>query len=92
MKKNISVIGCGHWGKNLVRNFSELGALNSVCDPNLDLAEKYAKEYSVKNMSFDEILNDATIEGLVLAVPAPLHYSLTIKALDAGKHVYVEKP
>ena len=92
MKKNISVIGCGHWGKNLVRNFSEFGALNSVCDPNLDLAEKYAKEYSVKNMSFEEILNDATIEGLVLAVPAPLHYSLTIKALDAGKHVYVEKP
>jgi predicted dehydrogenase len=92
MHKNIGVIGCGHWGKNLVRNFSELGALNSVCDPNIELAEKYAKAYSVNNLSFEEILNDTTIEGVVLAVPAPLHHSITIKALDAGKHVFVEKP
>ena len=34
MKKNIAVVGCGHWGKNLVRNFAELGALTAVCDPN----------------------------------------------------------
>jgi UDP-2-acetamido-3-amino-2,3-dideoxy-glucuronate N-acetyltransferase len=92
MKKNIAVVGCGHWGKNLVRNFSELGALAAVCDPQLELAKKYALELNVKNYSFDEILNDQLIEGVVLAVPAPLHASMAIKAMNAGKHVYVEKP
>ena len=42
MKKNIAVVGCGHWGKNLVRNFAELGVLGAVCDPNKELAESYA--------------------------------------------------
>ena len=92
MKKNIAVIGCGHWGKNLVRNFSELGALVAVCDPNDKLAKTYAKEHNVDNLSFTAIINDAAIEGVVLAVPAPLHASMAIEAMNAGKHVYVEKP
>ena len=37
MKKNIAVVGCGHWGKNLVRNFADLGSLAAVCDPNAEL-------------------------------------------------------
>ena len=92
MKKNIAVVGCGHWGKNLVRNFSELGALVAVCDPNNELAKTYAKEHNVDNLSFTEIINCAAIEGVVLAVPAPLHASMAIEAMNAGKHVYVEKP
>jgi UDP-2-acetamido-3-amino-2,3-dideoxy-glucuronate N-acetyltransferase len=92
MKKNIAVVGCGHWGKNLVRNFAELGALVAVCDPNDDLAKSYAKKYKVDNLSFTAIINDATIEGVVLAVPAPLHASMAIEVMNAGKHVYVEKP
>ena len=56
MKKNITVVGCGYWGKNLVRNFSELGALYSICDPNTEIANKYAGQYNVKNSSFIEIL------------------------------------
>lgn len=92
MKKNIAVVGCGHWGKNLVRNFSELGALVAVCDPNTELAQKYAEDYKVKSLSFAEILGDMSIEGVVLAVPAPFHSSLAVKAMKAGKHVYVEKP
>ena len=92
MKKNIAVVGCGHWGKNLVRNFAELGALVAVCDPNDELAKMYAKEYNVDNLSFDAIKSDATIEGVVLAVPAPLHASMAIEVMNAGKHVYVEKP
>jgi predicted dehydrogenase len=92
MKKNIAVIGCGHWGKNLVRNFAELGALAAVCDPNAELAKHYAEQYNVNNFLFTEILKDADIVGVVLAVPAPLHASLAIEAMNAGKHVYVEKP
>lgn len=92
MKKNIAVVGCGHWGKNLVRNFADLGGLAAVCDPNTELAQYYTKQYKVNNFSFGEIIKDASIEGVVLAVPAPFHASLAIEAMTAGKHVYVEKP
>lgn len=92
MKDNIGVVGCGHWGKNLVRNFAKLNALNSICDPNSELAEKYAAQYNVRNLSFEEIISDASIKGVVLAVPAPLHAPMAIEAINAGKHVYVEKP
>lgn len=92
MKKNIAVIGCGNWGKNLVRNFSELGALAAVCDQNNQLAQSCAIKYNVDNLSFDEVINASAIRGIVLAVPAPLHASMAIKVMNAGKHVYVEKP
>ena len=92
MKKNITVVGCGYWGKNLVRNFSELGALYSICDPNTEIANKYAGQYNVKNSSFIEIINDLNIKGVVLAVPAHLHASMAIEAMNKGKHVFVEKP
>ena len=49
MKKNIAVVGCGYWGKNLVRNFFELGVLSSICDPNHSIAITLAKKYNVKN-------------------------------------------
>lgn len=92
MKKNIAVIGCGHWGKNLVRNFAELGALAALCDPNEKLAQSHAEQYNVPALSFASILVDPTIDGVVLAVPAPLHASMAIEAMNVGKHVYVEKP
>lgn len=92
MKKNIAVVGCGSWGKNLVRNFSELGALNSVSDVNSEIANNYANQYQVKNLSFGEIINDKNIEGVVLAVPANLHATMSIDVMNKGKHVLVEKP
>ena len=92
MTKHIAVIGCGHWGKNLVRNFAEQGALAAVCDPNELLAETFAQEYNVGNLSFDAVINETDIDGVVLAVPAPLHAAMAIAAMNAGKHVFVEKP
>lgn len=92
MKKNIAVVGCGHWGKNLVRNFSDLGVLASICDPNIELAKEYANKYKVNNCTYKEIINDEDISGVVLAVPAQLHASMAIEAMQAKKHVYVEKP
>ena len=92
MKKNIAVVGCGHWGKNLVRNFYELGVLGSICDPNIDIAEQYSKQYSVQSHSFSEIINNASIKGVVLAVPAKYHAAMAIDAMKQGKHVFVEKP
>ena len=92
MKKNIAVIGCGYWGKNLVRNYFELGVLSSICDPNHSIISTLAKKYNVKSCSFAEILDDPNIKGVVLAIPAELHASMAVDAMNKGKHVFVEKP
>ena len=92
MKKNIAVVGCGHWGKNLVRNFYELQALSSVCDHKQQISDIFAKEFNVKNQSFKEILDDPNIRGVVFAVPAEFHALMAVEAMNKGKHVFVEKP
>lgn len=92
MNKSIAVVGCGHWGKNLVRNFATLDALGFVCDPNVDLANEFAERYSVPSLSFEDVMQSKSIEAVVLAVPAPLHASMALRAIEKGKHVYVEKP
>lgn len=86
------MIGCGHWGKNLVRNFSELGALAAVSDPHGPTAGKFSSEFKVPALGWDDILADGKIDGVVIAAPAALHAKLARQALDAGKHVYIEKP
>lgn len=88
----IAVVGCGYWGKNLVRNMSEIGALAAVVDANSEQASQMGKTYNVPARSFEEVLQDPAIAGVVLAVPAPMHYETTLQALNAGKHVFVEKP
>jgi len=90
-KIKISVVGCGYWGKNLVRNFAELGVLHAVCDANAELAEKASQAYGVPIHSFDQVLQ-SDCDGVVIAAPAAQHFDLTQKALKAGKHVFVEKP
>jgi len=92
MKKNIAVVGCGHWGKNLIRNFYELGVLASICDPNTKIVEQYSEQYGIQNNSFFEIINNPNIKGVVLAVPAKHHASMAIDAIKQGKNVFVEKP
>lgn len=90
----IAVIGCGHWGKNLVRNFYELGALAAVCDTNpktVDFIEANHPNTEVSS-NFDSILEHEDINGIVIATPTSTHYDLALKALKAGKNVYVEKP
>ena len=92
MKKNIAVIGCGHWGKNLIRNFYELGALHSICDLDTEAANCIANKYNVKNLSFKRVIENEDIQGVVLAVPAPMHAKFGMQAIKAGKDVFIEKP
>ena len=70
--KNISVIGCGYWGKNLVRNFGDLGALRSICDSNGETLKQLGVTYpSVKReTNFSDVLSDNKIEGVVISTPA----------------------
>jgi len=90
----IGVAGLGHWGPNLARNFAELGTLTWLCDLDDELRETFAKRYPGVQVtgSFDAMLADPEVQGVVIATPVPTHHALAKQALEAGKHVLVEKP
>lgn len=88
----VAAVGCGYWGKNLVRNFAELGALAAICDPNHEAAHQLASRYHTEVAEFAAVLRDGDIAGVAIAAPAALHGELASRALHAGKHVFVEKP
>ena len=93
-KVNVAVLGCGYWGKNLVRNFRDLGALKLVCDVSESgrtKAEEMAPEVE-RTTSFSGVFERSDIDAVVLATPAETHESLALEAIEAGKDVYVEKP
>ena len=94
MNSNIAVVGCGYWGKNLVRNFAELGALHTICDSNSEVLSKLAPLYPDVNTetSFETVLADKEIRGIVISSPAVLHYSMAKQTLQANKDIFVEKP
>ena len=90
---NIAVIGCGYWGKNVVRTFHSLGALRCVCDVREQVLETARNKYGVQtSCNMKEVLADPEVEGVAIAAPAVHHYQLVKQALEAGKHVLVEKP
>ncbi len=92
----LAQFGCGYWGPNLLRNFSAL--------PNCSM--KYVVDKSPERRAFvernfprtravessKEVLDDPEIDGVIIATPAETHFSLAKQVLDAGKHVFVEKP
>lgn len=88
----VVVVGCGYWGKNLVRNYAALGALVGVVDPDPTLAFAQAEAFDVPVRDFDDVLEDGSVDGVVIAAPAALHAELARKSLEHGKHTYVEKP
>jgi UDP-2-acetamido-3-amino-2,3-dideoxy-glucuronate N-acetyltransferase len=91
---NVALIGGGYWGKNLARNFLRLGALHTICDANQQTLDSYDAAYAdvSKVISYDAVLQDSSIDKVVIATPAATHYPLAKRAIEAGKHVYVEKP
>ena len=90
----VAVVGCGYWGKNLVRNFHQLGRLRVICDVDRAQLEKLQQQYEGVDIStsFEEVLRRDDVEGIVIAAPAEQHYSLAKRALEMGKDVFVEKP
>ena len=90
----IALVGCGYWGKNLCRNFHELGALAQVVDATENgqsTARSIAPEVAVTS-NFEEVLNNPEIKGIALATPAETHCDLAVQAMEKGKDVFVEKP
>ena len=94
MNKCCAVVGCGIWGRNIVRNFYNLGALHSVCDldnENLKMIQELYHDVEVTN-DFNSIILNPEITALCVVTPSHTHFNLVKKAILAGKHVYVEKP
>jgi len=92
MSASVAVVGCGYWGRNLVRVFHEIGALVAVCDADPRRAAEHSETYAVPARALDEILSDESIDAVAIATPASNHADLAGQALRAGKHVFVEKP
>jgi predicted dehydrogenase len=92
----VAQIGCGYWGPNLLRNFTAL----SECEVSHLVETSEERKEFVRNqhpsintsLSFEQILHEESIDGLVIATPAGFHFEQTKQALLANKHVLVEKP
>jgi len=93
-KPKIAVVGMGYWGKNLVRNFHELGSLAAICDSSAQVETACREKYPdvAFHREFREVLDDKNINAIALATPAVAHFEMARKAMDAGKDVFVEKP
>jgi predicted dehydrogenase len=93
---NVGVIGCGYWGPNLIRNFTQINRTTVVRVSDLDQnrLDHMKNMYPSVDTTTDylEIINDKTIDIVVVATPVHTHFELASAALSAGKHVFVEKP
>jgi predicted dehydrogenase len=92
----LACVGCGYWGRNLIRNFLELPAAEVLgfCRANPDRLAAMAEQYPSARLypTMTAVVADPDIEAVVIATPARTHYELAREALLAGKHVFVEKP
>jgi predicted dehydrogenase len=93
MPRTVAVIGCGYWGRNLVRNFHQMGALGLVCDTTEEGRTAASATAPGCEVAEDpEAVFSSSVPAVVIATPAETHYSLARRALQAGKDVFVEKP
>jgi len=93
---SIGVVGLGYWGPNLARNFDALpdSQLTWICDGDGGRLERVSSSFRGARATgaFEELLADPDLDAVVIATPVPTHADLARQALDAGKHVFVEKP
>ena len=88
----VAVVGGGMWGRNHVRNYAELGALAGIVESDAATAAALAAQHGIPVLSFEEALADPTVDALVFALPPSRNVALGTRALEAGKHLFVEKP
>lgn len=92
----VGVVGYGYWGPNIVRNFSGVDGATvvSVADSNSEMLKKVKKAYPGIEISDDAhtIVTSPGVDAVAIITPVFSHYELTKKALQNGKHVFVEKP
>jgi predicted dehydrogenase len=90
----IAQVGLGPWGRNLARNFGQLAELAWLCDVDDERCSEAAAAHPSAKLTarFDDLLEDDSVQAVVVATPVPTHHELARRALEAGKHVFVEKP
>ena len=92
----VGVVGLGYWGPNLVRNLSELDGAEAawMCDLRPGVLEKLGRRFPAVRQTCDfvEMLDDPELDAVCVVTPVSTHYDLAMRALEAGKHVFVEKP
>jgi predicted dehydrogenase len=86
--------GVGGWGRNVVRVVGELADLAWICDTDAERRAQYGGRFPQARVtaSFEDVLADDAVEAVVIATPVPTHHALAKQALEADKHVFVEKP
>lgn len=92
----VAVVGMGYWGPNLARNLNEIpdADLVAISDTNAEALAPPQRRYPGAHLTtrLDDVLSDESVDAVMLATPVSTHYALAAAALDAGKHVFVEKP
>jgi predicted dehydrogenase len=92
----VAVIGCGYWGPNLIRNFIQIpeSKVKYCCDLDEEKLKRIKSLYPEPKVTknYQEVLNDPTVEAVAIATPVYTHFELAKQMLEAGKHVFVEKP
>ncbi len=92
----IGVVGCGYWGPNLIRNFSLTPhcALKVLCDKSAGRLSHMRRLYPNVGVTenFEELITDPELGAIVIATPVRCHFPMAKAALEAGKHVFLEKP
>ena len=90
----VGQVGLGYWGRNLARVFDDEADLAWLCDASETLREEFARRYPNAHTTgdFAELIAADDVEAVVIATPVPTHFPLAKAALEAGKHVFVEKP
>ena len=93
---SVAIVGHGYWGPNLLRNYARLpGAeIKWVCDRRPEALETARSNYPAlpTTTDYERVLDDADVDAVVIATPISTHFALAKAALEAGKHVFVEKP
>ena len=96
VQPRVGLVGLGYWGPNLARNFHDLPGAELVwcCDASETARERVAPVTPGAKMTgrFEDLLEDETLDAIVLATPVPTHADLAVRVLEAGKHCFVEKP
>lgn len=92
----VGIIGYGYWGPNLVRCFTEVQqtCVAAICDLDVTKLEKARRQYPTisTTSNVDDLLINPDIDIIAIATPVQSHYSLALAALQADKHVFIEKP
>jgi predicted dehydrogenase len=96
MAPRVGIVGLGYWGPNLARNLDALEGceLAWCCDADEAARARYAPSYPQAKFTadFEELLADPDLDAVAITTPVPTHADLAVRALEAGKHVFVEKP